>query len=94
MLRNSYRFLCIYDKKLPPIRLSGYPAIIFGKESEQAQEKRNEKSEADLPKKVYPAIRVFEYYNPRLNATNKAHTVTCLCLFMVIRAFYAYQRVL
>ena len=52
-------------QKLPPIWLSGYPAIIFGKESEQAQEKRNEKSEADLPKKVYPAIRLFEY-NPRL----------------------------
>ena len=53
-------------RKLPPIRLLGYSAIIFGKESEQAQEKRNEKSEADLPKKVYPAIRVFEY-NPRLS---------------------------
>ena len=52
-------------QKLPPIWLSGYPAIIFGKESEQAQEKSNEKSEADLPKKVYPAIRVFEY-DPRL----------------------------
>ena len=55
-------------RKLPPIRLSGYSAIIFGKESEQAQEKRNEKSEADLPKKVYPAIRLFEY-NPRLSVS-------------------------
>jgi hypothetical protein len=31
--------------KLPPIQLSGHPAIIFGKKSEQSQEKRNGTSE-------------------------------------------------
>jgi len=30
-------------QNLPLIRLSGNPAIIFGKKLEQAQEKRNEK---------------------------------------------------
>ena len=35
-LRNLYKFLCDVDTKLPPIRLSGYPAVIFGKEPGQA----------------------------------------------------------
>jgi len=35
--------------KLPPIQLSGHPAIIFGEKTEQPQEKRNGTSE----KKVF-----------------------------------------
>jgi hypothetical protein len=37
--------------KLPPIQLSGHPAIIFGKKTEQPQEKRNGTSEKKFPRK-------------------------------------------
>jgi hypothetical protein len=51
--------------KLPPIQLSGHPAIIFGKKSEQPQEKRNGTSEKKNSYKKFLAIGLSEH-NPSL----------------------------
>jgi len=52
-------------KNLPPIWLSGYPAIIFGNIFKQKREKRNAMREKKISKKNFPAIQVPEH-NPSL----------------------------
>ena len=52
-------------QNLPPIWLSGYPAIIFGKNFKQKREKRNAMREKKISKKNFPAIQVPEH-NPSL----------------------------
>ena len=64
MLRNPYEFLCVKDKKLPPIQPVDYSAIMFGKKMNSSKKREMKKRKKRFLKK-FLAIGVSES-NPSL----------------------------